>query len=229
MPTGGYSIMESMVTIAPTITTDDPAVYVTRLDEFLTFAPRIQIDITDGQFAPSRTINLNQVYWSPADKRTSKIDLHLMVKRPIEWLDQIVALVPDKVILHAESDDAVNMLPRIFAHLRRFGMAVGVALLPATQPESIDGIIADVDSVLIFGGHLGYQGGTADLTQLDKVAAIRRINPSAVIEWDGGANLDNIKQIATAGVTQINVGSAISSAADPVAAYRELVRAIESL
>ena len=218
-----------MTIIAPTITTNDPAVYARRLEDFLTFAPRIQIDITDGQFAPSQTINLNQVYWPPADKRECKIDLHLMLQRPIDWLDQIVALVPDKVILHAESDDAANMLPRIFAHLRRFGMAVGVALLPATQPESIDEIIADVDSVLIFGGHLGYQGGTADLIQLNKVTAIRQINPSVVIEWDGGANLDNIKQIATAGVTQINVGSAISSAADPVAAYRELVRVVESL
>ena len=204
-----------MTIIAPTITTNDPAVYARRLEDFLTFAPRIQIDITEWQFAPSQTINLNQVYWPPADKRECKIDLHLMLQRPIDWLDQIVALVPDKVILHAESDDAANMLPRIFAHLRRFGMAVGVALLPATQPESIDEIIADVDSVLIFGGHLGYQGGTADLIQLNKVTAIRQINPSVVIEWDGGANLDNIKQIATAGVTQINVGSAISSAADP--------------
>lgn len=218
--------MESMVTIAPTITTDDPAVYATRLDEFLAFAPRIQIDITDGQFAPSRTINLNQVYWSPADKRTSKIDLHLMIKRPIEWLDQIVALVPDKVILHAESDDAANMLPRIFAHLRRFGMAVGVALLPATQPESVAEIIADVDSVLIFGGYLGYQGGVADLTQLGKIPAIQQINSTVTIEWDGGANLSNVSQIAAAGVDQINIGSAISGASDPAVAYRQLVEVV---
>lgn len=215
-----------MTIIAPTITTDDPAVYARRLEDFLTFAPRIQVDITDGQFAPSRTINLNQVYWPSADKRECKIDLHLMLRRPIDWLDQIVAVVPDKVILHAESDDAVRLLPRIYAHLKRFDMQVGVALLPETQPAEVADIIRMVDSVLIFGGHLGYQGGTADLTQLAKASEIRQINPTATIEWDGGANLSNAAQIAAAGVGQINVGSAISGASDPVMAYRQLVEAV---
>ena len=221
-----------MTIIAPTITTNDPAVYARRLEDFLTFAPRIQIDITDGQFAPSRTINLNQVYWPPADKRECKIDLHLMLQRPIDWLDQIVAVVPDKVILHAESDDAKRMLPRIFAHLKRFGIKVGVALLPDTQPTDVADIIASVDSVLIFGGHLGYQGGQADLTQLDKIPLIKNINSRVAIEWDGGANLANVTQIATAGVDQINVGSAISAisnASSARAAYHQLVDAVNGL
>lgn len=215
-----------MTIIAPTITTNDPAVYARRLEDFLTFAPRIQIDITDGQFAPSQTINLNQVYWPPADKRECKIDLHLMLQRSIDWLDQIVAVVPDKVILHAESDDAGRMLPRIYEHLQRFGMQVGVALLPETQPADVADIIRVVDSVLIFGGHLGYQGGVADLTQLGKIPAIQQINSTVTIEWDGGANLSNVSQIAAAGVDQINIGSAISGASDPVAAYRQLVEAV---
>lgn len=215
-----------MTIIAPTITTNDPAVYARRLEDFLTFAPRIQIDITDGQFAPSQTINLNQVYWPPADKRECKIDLHLMLQRPIDWLDQIVAVVPDKVILHAESDDAGRMLPRIYEHLQRFGMQVGVALLPETQPAEAADIIRVVDSVLIFGGHLGYQGGVADLTQLGKIPAIQQINSTVTIEWDGGANLSNVSQIAAAGVDQINIGSAISGASNPAVAYRQLVEAV---
>lgn len=215
-----------MTIIAPTITTNDPAVYARRLEDFLTFASRIQIDITDGQFAPSQTINLNQVYWPPADKRECKIDLHLMLQRPIDWLDQIVAVVPDKVILHAESDDAGRMLPRIYEHLQRFGMQVGVALLPETQPADVADIIRVVDSVLIFGGHLGYQGGVADLTQLGKIPAIQQINSTVTIEWDGGANLSNVSQIAAAGVDQINIGSAISGVSDPAVAYRQLVGAV---
>lgn len=215
-----------MTIIAPTITTNDPAVYARRLEDFLTFASRIQIDITDGQFAPSQTINLDQVYWPPADKRECKIDLHLMLQRPIDWLDQIVAVVPDKVILHAESGDAGRMLPRIYEHLQRFGMQVGVALLPETQPADVADIIRVVDSVLIFGGHLGYQGGVADLTQLGKIPAIQQINSTVTIEWDGGANLSNVSQIAAAGVDQINIGSAISGASDPAVAYRQLVEAV---
>ena len=212
-----------MTVIAPTITTSDTAVYQQRLEDFLTFAERIQIDIADGEFAPSQTINLNQLYWPKPDERQTKIDLHLMLMRPIQWLDQIVSLSPDKVILHAESDEAAVNLPRIFGHLRRFGIEVGAALLPNTQPGEVKNLLEISDTVLIFGGHLGYQGGVADLSQLDKIPIIKAINPRATIEWDGGASLDNITNLVEAGVDQVNVGSAISGQPNAKAAYDELL------
>ena len=78
----------------------------------------------------------------------------------------------------------------------------------------------------MFGGHLGYQGGVADLSQLAKVAEIRNLNSSTIIEWDGGANAANVQQITMVGVDQINVGGAISSAPDARAAYDSLVGAL---
>lgn len=212
-----------MTVIAPTITTSDTAVYQQKLEDFLAFAERIQIDITDGELAPSQTINLNQLYWPKPDERQAKIDLHLMLMRPIQWLDQIVSLSPDKVILHAESDEAAANLPRIFEHLRRFGIEVGVALLPNTQPGEAKNLLEISDTVLIFGGHLGYQGGVADLSQLNKIPIIKAINPRATIEWDGGASLDNIANLVEAGVDQVNVGSAISGQSNVKAAYDELL------
>ena len=56
-----------MVAIVPTITTDDPAVYRDRLEIYRQFAERIHIDVSDGQFAPSKTLNLNQLYWPWSD------------------------------------------------------------------------------------------------------------------------------------------------------------------
>ena len=189
----------------------------------MTFAERIQIDIADGELAPSQTINLNQLYWPKPDDRQAKIDLHLMLMRPMQWLDQIVSLAPDKIILHAESNEAAVNIPRIFEHLRRFGIEVGVALLPETQPDEVKSLLDISDTVLIFGGHLGYQGGVADLSQLDKIPAIKAINPEATIEWDGGASLENIANLVEAGVDQVNVGSAISSQPNAKAAYDEIL------
>lgn len=211
-----------MTIIEPTITTNDTTIYEIRMDDFLSYAPRIHIDITDGKFAPSQTINLNQLYWPEVNERATKIDLHLMIERPIDWLDQIISLAPDQVILHAESDDATKKLPKIFAHLRKFDIQCGVALLPQTQPADVADLIKLADSVLIFGGHLGYQGGEADLTQLNKAADIKKLNPNAAIEWDGGANADNVKQLADAGIDVINVGSAISKAPIAKDAYNKL-------
>ena len=79
-----------MVAIVPTITTDDPAVYRDRLEIYRQFAERIHIDVSDGQFAPSKTLNLNQLYWPCKYSSGLKIDLHLMMERPIDWLDLLV-------------------------------------------------------------------------------------------------------------------------------------------
>ena len=215
-----------MAIISPTITTNDPAVYEINLREFLEFAPRIQIDITDGVLAPSQTLTLNQLYWPKRDERTCSVDLHLMLNNPADWLDQIISLQPDKVILHAESINASEQLPLLFQQLRHFDIVPGLALLPATKPGDVSGLIALSDSVLIFGGHLGYQGGAADLSQLEKIGEIKAINSSAMLEWDGGANKTNVAQIAGAGINQINVGSAISNASNRQAAYDELVKLV---
>ncbi len=222
-----------MSVIVPTITVTTPPEYAREIKR-LAFAPRLHIDIADGEFAPNLTVNLNQVYWNqkdsqiktenPDDKQT--IDLHLMLKKPIDWLHQIVALNPDLVILHSESDNAAKDLPRIFAHVRKFGIKCGVALLPETQPDEIAEIIQLADHALIFGGKLGFWGGTADLSQLEKVTKIRAINPNIELAWDGGANAQNVAEIAAKGIDVINVGSAIAKTDDPEKTYKNLVKAI---
>lgn len=216
-----------MTQIVPTITAFTPEEYASQMKILSEFAERIHIDVTDGDFAPSQTVNLNQIYWDKGEM-LNQIDLHLMVQRPIEWLDQLVSLSPDLVILHVESDDAYQDLPRIFEHLHKFDIKVGVALLPDTDVSSARQIIELSDHVLIFGGHLGYQGGTADLKQLDKVASICNINSNVEIAWDGGASLENIQQVIRAGINIVNVGSAIIKSNDPEESYIKLVKSAKA-
>lgn len=211
-----------MKVIVPTVTTDSPAEYGQFLETWCGVTDLIHIDVTDGSFAPSNTLNLNQLYWR-GSRYNYKPSLHLMMRRPTDWIDQIVSLQPDSVLLHAESDDAINKLPKMFEHLRRFGISVGIALLPNTDVSSAKELIKLVDKVLIFGGHLGYQGGVADLDQLRKIASIKAINNEAIIEWDGGASIDNIKQLSSSGCDVINVGGAISKSENQVETYRKMV------
>ena len=78
------------------------------------------------------------------------------------------------------------------------------------------------EHILIFGGHLGFQGGEADLDQLDKVREAKEAYPEARIGWDGGVNAENVEAIAAAGVDVINVGSYLKNAEDPEKAYDQL-------
>jgi len=211
-----------MTDIVPTITAIIPADYARDIEK-LNFAPRLHIDIADGELAPSRTVNLNQVYWG----KDKIIDLHLMMKRPQEWLHQIVALNPDLVILHAEIDEPQKNLPKIFEHLHKFGIKCGIAFVPETQPEGFSDIIKTADHALVFGGRLGYQGGKADLSQLSKFAKIREFNPDIELAWDGGANVENVSEIASKGAQVINVGAAVLHAENPERVYNELKRIVK--
>ena len=81
--------------------------------------------------------------------------------------------------------------------------------------------------MLIFAGQLGVQGSQADLMQMEKIALVRNIKPDVEIAWDGGANMSNVRALAHAELDVINVGSAITRAENPAAAFQELVAEID--
>jgi len=200
-------------TVAPTVLAPDLEQYRVQLEK-ISFAQRIQIDISDGKFADRRTIQSIEAHWPDG----VAADFHLMVDHPRQNLEALLAKHPNLIIVHAEAkavDEALDFL-------NDYQQAAGLALLPQTQVESVAMKLASVQHCLIFGGQLGHMGGEADLSQLDKIRQIREINPEIEIGWDGGANADNVLQLAEAGVDVINVGSAIHSASNPKAAYARL-------
>ncbi|MBP3899750.1 hypothetical protein J6D24_03055 [Candidatus Saccharibacteria bacterium] len=205
-----------MAEIVPTILTNDGEQYKKLVTTFQPFAKRVQIDVSDGTFAPSATLPLNQVYWS----KEWQVDFHMMVVRPSEHLPLILQLKPSLCIFHAESGE--NLLP-LFEQLKAAGIKTGVAIMRSTFPGTIKQYIEAADHVLIFAGEIGKQGSQADMLQTEKIPLVKAINPNAEIGWDGGANLRTVRAIYRAGADVINVGSAISNATDPGAMYESLV------
>jgi ribulose-phosphate 3-epimerase len=186
------------------------------MDRLAAFAERIQIDLTDGNFASPKTINPIQVWW-PQDITA---DIHLMFSHPHEHLETLISLRPSLVIIHAEAE---GDLAAFVDHLKKFNIKTGVALLPETTVDSCKDVISKADHVLIFSGDLGHVGGKADLSLLEKVAEIRAIHKDIEIGWDGGASEANVKALAEGGIDVINAGGAIQRSADPEKAYATLV------
>lgn len=205
-----------MSVICPTITTSDPHEYRNQMDLIATYSEGVHIDFADGIFAPAELLPVEDG-WRSDDLVTHA---HIMYQKPLDVVDDIINLESDLVILHAESDDVSKCLEI----LQDNGTRTGIALLPETSVADLKELDIDeyVDFILVFGGHLGYQGGEADLDQLTKVAQIRKNYPDIEIAWDGGVNDTNIDQISKAGVDIINVGSFIHSAEDPKKAYDTL-------
>lgn len=205
-----------MTAIVPTVTTDDPAVFNANVAAFSQFTKRIHIDASDGTFAPTTMVPLTSMSFPEG----LTVDLHVMSARPSEHLADILNLKPALCILHAEVDDD---LAGIIAQLRSAGIKFGLALLKGTFPRRVQNLITTADHVMIFAGELGRQGGAIDMLQIEKVPLLRAIKPDLEIGWDGGANLSNVRALAHSDLDVLNVGSAISKAADKAAMYQSLV------
>lgn len=208
------------VSIVPAILTDNKQEYRTLAEKINFFTRRVQVDVTDGKFAPTQTLDITNIWW-PKNWET---DLHMMVTNPSEHLDTILKLNPSLCIFHAEASE--DLLPS-FQVLKDAGIRVGVALMPSTFPGNVKQYIDAADHVLIFAGQLGVQGSPADMMQMEKIPLVRNMKPELEIGWDGGANIANIRAIAHADVDIINVGSAITTADNPAAVFEELVAEID--
>lgn len=208
-----------MSAVVPTIMTETVEDYRAALERVQPFARRIHIDISDGDFAPTYLLGIDQISWPEG----LDVDIHAMVARPSEHLAQIVQRKPKLVILHAEAQE--DIMPHI-DFLKKSGIKAGVALLKTTVPSTIADIIKAVDHVMVFSGELGRFGGEASLMQLEKVRLIKAINPAAEIGWDGGVNVENAYTLAQGGVDVLNAGGAINKAIAPAEVYNELVKEI---
>ena len=209
-----------MSVICPAILAAKPDQYHGQIEKVAHFAERIQIDLTDGKFATSRTVQPEDAWWPVG----VQADFHLMYQRPDKAVDTILEHQPHMIIVHAEADGDFESFSAL---CRERGIKVGVALLQQTQPQAIQGALHLIDHVLIFSGNLGEYGGRANLDLLNKVGFIRQHKPDIEIGWDGGINDHNISQLAFGGVDVFNVGGFLQSSPDPEKAYNSLARIAE--
>lgn len=208
-----------MSVICPTITAFDLSEYSKQVQAITPFAERVHIDLMDGVFAPTKSPSLDEILL-PHD---TLVDIHLMYQEPMAVLEKLIHLKPHMVIIHNEAH--VHHM-HFTAELHKHDIEVGLAILQDTPVEYAYQIMHSFDHVLVFSGHLGYHGGTADLELLEKVRKIREHHPDAEIGWDGGITDQNVRQLVDAGVDVLNVGGFIQKSDNPKAAYATLLEVI---
>lgn len=205
--------------IAPAILAENAQQYKEQVDRITGFAERVHIDLTDGEFAPTFTVSIPEL-WAPEGWT---IDIHAMVNKLDEYVPKLIALRPHLIIIHAEAEgDVLGALKEI----KRSGIMAGLALLKPTVPQTVEELIKEAEHVLIFSGELGKFGGTASLMQLEKIRLVKMINPNVEIGWDGGVMVDNAYSLVQGGVNVLNVGGTIQKATDPPAIFAKLQQEI---
>ena len=178
----------------------------------------LHIDIMDGVFVPNISFGFPVLEYV---KRLSKkpLDVHLMIVEPNKFIQECKNIGAMMMNVHYE---ACTHLHRTITAIQQAGMKAGVTLNPHTPVELLEDIVNEVDLVLIMSVNPGFGGQKFIENTYSKVARLRsmieRKDSKALIEVDGGVNLDNAANIYRAGADVLVAGNAVFRTPDISAA-----------
>ena len=211
-----------MVEIIPAILTKDFKDFKKKVKAVEQYTKWVQLDVSDGDFAPSRTWN-DPVALKHYDPGVF-IEVHLMVQEPEKVIDQWIQSGAKRIYFHYE---ATTEHQQIISRLQEHNIEAGVALLPETPLSTIKLFDELLDAVLLFSGSLGFYGGTFnEEATLSKITSLRQAHPELIIEIDGGMNPDTASKAVDAGANAIVSGGFIFGSTDVQAAIAELKEAV---
>ena len=182
-------------------------------------ADYVHIDVMDGIFVPNITIGIPVV---EAIRRISNLvlDVHLMIDRPIRYVERFCKAGADLVTVHVEADTEENTLEAL-RRIKACGVKAGVVVKPKTPAEAVLPFIDLCDLILVMTVEPGFGGQSFMADMMPKVTKIRQyINerkPECELEVDGGVNQQTGKVCAEAGANVLVAGSAYFKAQDPKA------------
>ena len=212
-----------MIKIAPSILSAD-FVNLERDIKAVSSADYLHVDVMDGAFVPNITIGV------PVVKSIRKctdmfLDVHLMIEKPVRYIEAFAKAGADLLSVHLEADHPT----RIAESLKTMGecrVKKAVALRPITKAEAVLPYIDQLDLVLVmtvepgFGGQAFMEGQLETIRQVR--AVIEKYNPACELEVDGGISPSTAPLVVEAGASVLVAGSAVYGARDIPAAIQAL-------
>lgn len=181
----------------------------------------VHVDVMDGHFVPNLSMGPAVCAAVRRCAPDAPIDVHLMVERPLQFLEPFAASGADWCTVHVEAhDDPRECLARI----RALGMRAGLAFNPKTpiEPAAHNGLLDDADFILIMSVQPGYSGQSFMPYVLDKARWLRSGGWSRPIEVDGGVSGTTASACRAAGCTLLVSASAIFGSRDYAAAIAQM-------
>ncbi len=193
----------------------------------------LHIDVIDGNFAPNITFGTAMI--SSIRQRTDLfLDVHLMIKKPDNLLDDFTRSGADLINVHAEE---CPHLDRTLDRIKQAGKKAAVALNPATPVDVVENVLSHVDMVLVMTVNPGFGGQKFIYDMVYKIKKLKKLiedykkyssqpKKNIDIQVDGGINLDTIPLVIDAGADVLVMGTAIFGAEDPVEYVKDIRKKI---
>lgn len=218
-----------MIKIAPSILSAD-FVNLERDIKKVSSADYLHVDVMDGCFVPNITIGV------PVVKSIRKctdmfLDVHLMIDKPLRYIEDFAKAGADLLSIHLEADHPTRIAEALKV-MGECGVKKAVALRPITAARAVLPYIEQLDMVLVMTVEPGFGGQGLMDSCVDKLPVLRemiaRTGREILLEVDGGVKQENAGKVIAAGADVLVMGTGLFRAKDPaavVAAVREEARA----
>ena len=180
------------------------------------------LDVMDGMFVPNISFGF-PVIKSVKKHARKPLDIHLMIVDPDRFIAEFRNAGADIISVHIE---ACAHLHRTIQLIKSTGAKAGVAINPHTPVSHLREIISDIDLVCMMSVNPGFGGQKFIDNTFSKVVELRKLiqekNAMALIEIDGGVDLQNAGKLISSGADVLVAGNTVFSAKDPLRIIREL-------
>ena len=178
----------------------------------------LHIDVMDGCFVPNLSMG-PQIVGALRDKSSQLFDVHLMLQRPMAYLEAFRKAGADLIAVHAECEDDTEELLRA---IRKTGAKAGLVLKPATPAEALFPFAPLLDLAVVMTVEPGFGGQKFMEAPLSKIRQIKERFPHLLVEVDGGVNRETAPLCREAGADVLVAGTAVFQAEDPALAIAQL-------
>ena len=176
----------------------------------------IHVDVMDGIFVPNISIGI-PVVKALRPITDLPLDVHLMIDRPIRYVEQFVKAGADWLTVHVEADQPQNILDTL-DKIHELGCKAAISLKPRTPAEVAIPYLSKCDMILVMTVEPGFGGQKFMADMMPKIKKLREmldeVNPDCVINVDGGVDANTCAVCKEAGADILVAGSAYFGAAD---------------
>ena len=212
-----------MIKIAPSILSADFG-HLARDIQRVSSADYLHVDVMDGAFVPNISLGI-PVVQSIRKCTDMFLDVHLMVDKPVRYVEAFAKAGADLLSVHLEADHPTRIAEALKL-MDQCGVKKAVALRPITSAKAILPYIEQLDMVLVMTVEPGFGGQAFMESQLDTIrevrAIINRYNPACELEVDGGIAPNTAPLVVEAGANVLVAGSAVYGKEDIPAAIQAL-------
>ena len=191
-----------------------------------TGADWVHVDVMDGIFVPNITIGI-PVTQALRNVPDLPLDVHLMIDRPIRYVEDFVKAGADWLTIHIEADQPQNTLEAL-DKIRALGCKAAISLKPRTPAEAAIPYLEKCDMILVMTVEPGFGGQKFMADMMPKLRKLRQmldeVNPACILEVDGGVDADTQAVCKENGAEVLVAGSAYFGSADR-SAFVKLVQA----